>query len=317
MKKSILAGAMFLIAASASATELQEVTNLYLIGEASPCGWSRDDAPELTKEGDGEFVYRGKLGVGQFKFVVSRSSWESVVSATGDNTTLVTDTDLQCMINPEGGDKDWKWYNNDAGDYVLKINTETGTMTASIDAASLTFASIEHLYIVGDAVATGWDRDNAPELTMVKPGVFEYTGRLNVGEFKFVVSRYSWDSVVSKTDGAEMVEDTPMLCALSTEGVDFKWKNNVEGDYTLTVDCNEKTLTASKVPSTDGVETVDADDADAFIAEGCSITAKVPVRVYDLAGRLVEEIAAGSSTVLPAGIYIVASDKGSVSVCLK
>ena len=38
------------------------------------------------------------------------------------------------------------------------------------------------LYIIGDAVATGWDLGQAPDMTSIAPGVLVWTGELNGGK---------------------------------------------------------------------------------------------------------------------------------------
>lgn len=62
--------------------------------------------------------------------------------------------------------------------------------------------SIEYtqLYIIGDAVATGWDLGQAPDMTSIAPGVLEWTGELNGGkEFKFMNTREAWHKHIVAT----------------------------------------------------------------------------------------------------------------------
>ena len=49
-----------------------------------------------------------------------------------------------------------------------------------------------NLYLVGDATPNGWDAGNATEMTRTDNGIFTWTGNLNPGEMKFLVTRGEW-----------------------------------------------------------------------------------------------------------------------------
>ena len=46
-------------------------TTLYLIGDATPNGWSADNATAMERTDNGQFTWTGKLNTGSFKFITT------------------------------------------------------------------------------------------------------------------------------------------------------------------------------------------------------------------------------------------------------
>jgi len=93
---------------------------LYMVGSATPIGWSIDQSIELTEdETDGcIFTYTGPMVAGEFKFPVNRrSDW-------GQDMYMRVDDNL--MYRHIGGaPDDNKWNITEDGDYVIIANLET------------------------------------------------------------------------------------------------------------------------------------------------------------------------------------------------
>ena len=93
---------------------------LYMVGSATPIGWSIDQSIELTEdETDGcIFTYTGPMVAGEFKFPVNRrSDW-------GQDMYMRVDDNL--MYRHTGGaPDDNKWNITEDGDYVIIANLET------------------------------------------------------------------------------------------------------------------------------------------------------------------------------------------------
>lgn len=59
-----------------SVTAYKPLTStLYLIGSATPGGWSADDATEMTRKDNGIFTWTGRLVAGEFKFITTLGSF--------------------------------------------------------------------------------------------------------------------------------------------------------------------------------------------------------------------------------------------------
>lgn len=59
-----------------SVTAYKPLTStLYLIGSATPGGWSADDVTEMTRKDNGIFTWTGRLVAGEFKFITTLGSF--------------------------------------------------------------------------------------------------------------------------------------------------------------------------------------------------------------------------------------------------
>lgn len=93
---------------------------LYMVGSATPIGWSIDKAVEMTEDAtDGcIFIYSGPMVTGEFKFPVNRNSdW-------GQDMYMKTD-DTHMYLHKGGASDDNKWNITSDGDYVINANVET------------------------------------------------------------------------------------------------------------------------------------------------------------------------------------------------
>ncbi|MBK6964123.1 MAG: SusF/SusE family outer membrane protein [Bacteroidales bacterium] len=95
-------------------------TKLYMVGSATPIGWTITDAIELVEDAtDGcIFTYSGPMVAGEFKFPVNRNSdWGQ------DMYMRVSDTEMYRHVG--GAPDDNKWNITVDGDYVIIANIET------------------------------------------------------------------------------------------------------------------------------------------------------------------------------------------------
>jgi predicted transposase YbfD/YdcC len=93
---------------------------LYMVGSATPIGWSIDKAVEMTEDAtDGcIFIYSGPMVAGEFKFPVNRNSdW-------GQDMYMKTD-DTHMYLHKGGASDDNKWNITTDGNYVINANVET------------------------------------------------------------------------------------------------------------------------------------------------------------------------------------------------
>ncbi|MDO8898101.1 MAG: SusF/SusE family outer membrane protein, partial [Bacteroidales bacterium] len=156
-------------------------TSLFIIGSASPNGWSADDAIALEPRANspGVFEFKGALGAGEFKFITTRGQFLPSYNKGANSTSLVYRTD--------DAQPDDKFEIVEGA--VYKIVADLLDLTISVTKYDLPV--YDALYIVGSASPNGWDITNSIQLEQDEgnPFLFRYIGVLHAGEFKFPVNR--------------------------------------------------------------------------------------------------------------------------------
>ncbi len=160
---------------------------LYIVGSATPIGWSIDQAIQLTKNPDNPniFTYTGILVPGQFKFPVNRNADWGQDMMMND---LLNPGHFYYHIGGESDDVSWEIAEGDSGQYYIVLDF----VDMTIDITKLG-ATPDALYIFGSATAVGWKVDQSIELgrNPENPNQFIFDGQLVAGEFKFPVNRQS------------------------------------------------------------------------------------------------------------------------------
>jgi hypothetical protein len=120
-------------AESMTMTAYTPYTNIYVIGEASPIGWTladRNQAKMTKGVNDYTYTWTGHLNTGEIKFKCSDdTSWDNDAThpwymAPDFNMPVVANTDMILSINTRGlGDR--KWVVTEAGNYTITINQLT------------------------------------------------------------------------------------------------------------------------------------------------------------------------------------------------
>ncbi|MDO7848533.1 SusF/SusE family outer membrane protein [Hymenobacter sp. M29] len=218
-----------------TATPYQPLTNLWLVGDATPNGWDINNATPLVRSATDAsvFTYTGLLTAGEFKIATVKDFNAPFYRPTTNNPPLTATT-----VQLSAGTPDNKWRITTAGAYTITLNVRT--MTISIVA----FTPPAALWMVGDATPAGWNINAPTPMTRstTNPNVFTYTGPLTPGEFKFPVATGNWG-----TDYYMPVVDHQPL---TDTGVDFvrggspdkKWQVTVARNYTITLDTFSKTI---------------------------------------------------------------------------
>ncbi|HET7552451.1 MAG TPA: SusF/SusE family outer membrane protein [Gemmatimonadaceae bacterium] len=214
-------------------------SQLWVIGDATPNGWSLDLAAEMRQDPSDPFVfdYNEVLNVGDFKIATAKDFNAPFYRPTTNHPDL-TATDVQLSA----GDPDNKWYIAEAGAY--KITLDLRSMKISIKK----FTPYTKLWIVGDATPNGWNID-APNEMQADPGdpyVFTYTGTLKAGEFKFPVATGDWG-----TDYFMPGVNHPDISSTYVRFVpggqpDNKWLLADPGTYTITLNQLYETITIER-----------------------------------------------------------------------
>lgn len=110
----------------------------------------------------------------------------------------------------------------------------------------LSAQDLSQLYIVGNATPTDWDNNAAEAFTLVEgsTAVFEWTGQLKNGEFKFLNNRGSWDNSFNPVVTGDVVLGATIDIAF--KGPDNKFLVTVPGVYTVTVDLMNMTCVVTE-----------------------------------------------------------------------
>lgn len=265
LKNILAAGAAVLALACTSCDEEKELvviegnlpikaSALYMVGDATPNGWSIDSPTPFTVNAADNLVFEweGNLNSGEMKLCLTPGSWDAPFIRPVANGTEIGNAEIKdAPFQMHAGDPDEKWRVATSGKYHLTFNLRNWTMSSIyLGAQELPKQeplATEVLYIVGEATPNGWNIDDPTALTKVSEYVFTYEGRLKPGDFKAVAEKGSWDAkFVRPTSngvkiGKDGVENENMLFC---KDPDNKWTVTDDGIYLLTFDLKEFKLKA-------------------------------------------------------------------------
>lgn len=203
--------------------------NVYIEGTAVPNGTTYTTALQMTQSASNPFVftYRGVLNVGSFKFPVNNN-------ADGNQDMFMRVDDTHFYIHQGGTTGDDEWTIAKKGYYTITLNQQDNSLTIYR----------EQLYMVGSATPIGWTITSAVQMTedATNGCIFTWTGPMVIGEFKFPVNRNSdWGQ-----DMYMRVDDTHMYRHVGGQPDDNKWNITVAGNYEITANIENNTLSFVK-----------------------------------------------------------------------
>jgi hypothetical protein len=218
-------------------------SQLWLLGDATPGGWSLDAVTPLIVDASDSFIFTwtGPLVAGDFKIATAKDFnapfYRPTTNAPDPSATAV-------QLN--AGDPDNKWHITTASTYKITLNLHTNTI--SIVNTVVTTPPYTALWIIGDASPGGWSLDAATPMvkSAADPFVFSWTGPLVAGEFKIGTA---------KDFGAKFyrpVSDHPALSAttvqLSSGDPDNKWvvTASTAGNYKITLNMKDLSIAIVK-----------------------------------------------------------------------
>lgn len=232
--KSTLALAALMTAASSYAG------NLWIIGEATPYGWSLDDMSALQSTEENPDMYTGTIYLKadkEFKFLTTDDwgglEYGSAEGATWQNNEIA----LAEGKNDTGYSK--LQVSEDANYY---ITVDTNAMIAKVVKSEYQATEIDFctLYLVGDATPGDWSMDKGTALyqMVITPYIYERSVDLVAGTFKMLVAeKGGWDAKYwyfrDATDPGKIVRNQ--------EG-DLKWSITDAGTYIVKVNTLENTI---------------------------------------------------------------------------
>lgn len=230
-----------------------ETEVLYIIGDATPNGWSMDGATEFAKNGY-IFTWTGNLNEGEMKACIEKDgsfSCPFIMPLEGGveiSSAGVAAPDFMFVKSPDN-----KWRVTEAGKYAVTFDLENWTIAVEYKGAGWQDGdpiSTDNMFIIGDA-AGGWSLDDAPSLTRQSDYVFVYEGELSTGELKAGIVR-SFDEgtrYFHPVNNGEIISEAGVgnHDMVYTAGPDDKWNVTKAGNYRLTFDLEHYTIKAEKL----------------------------------------------------------------------
>ena len=193
MLRQILTGTLVATAALTAAA-LEDCGRLYMVGDATPAGWTvwHPYALDLDPDSRGVYIYEGGLTEGELKFTNEVGNWGTAF-APSSGVTIGTVGIADSRLSGDSTD-DRKWRVTTPGRYRLTVDVRRETINAEYLGALP-----ECIYILGDA-ADCWDSAAGHPVYRRPDGKYVYqTWMFREGgsgkAFKFTRSRGAYDQV--------------------------------------------------------------------------------------------------------------------------
>lgn len=169
---------------------LDDPGRLYMLGDATPAGWTAWHPYALDWTSPGVYVYEGGLTAGELKFTNEAGNWGTAF-APGAGVTIGRNGVSDSRLSADATD-DRKWRVETDGRYRLTVDVRRATISAQY-LGELP----EAIYILGDAVDE-WDSTKGHPVYRRPDGKYVYqTWMFHEGgsgkAFKFTHSRQGWE----------------------------------------------------------------------------------------------------------------------------
>lgn len=242
-----LAFAAMAITASFTASAQDRADLLFIVGDATPGGWSLDDATALVSNNDPN-VYQGTLYLTadkEFKFLTTYD-WGNNEYHPSEGAKVLPGEDGIVKIALNGDDN--KITVAESANYLVTVNLNT--LEASITKSVYQDTEIKYasLFAVGDALPTTWDVNKGLVLYQnpETPYVYSRAGfELSTGVFKIATCLKGAGTWAAKYWYFADVND-PAKMALGQDG-DNKWNVAEVGTYDLTANTLTNDIELKKV----------------------------------------------------------------------
>ena len=252
------------VASAAICADAQERTDLlWIAGEATPWGWSLDDASCIAATAEDPTIYTGTLYLEadkDFKFLTTfdwgNTELRPVVSCKPDADGKVKLTSIS------GDDNDFKIQVSESANYLITVNTATMEATFAKSEYQATHINFATIFMTGDATSGGWSIDAGTVMRQNPqiPYAFAATDtELNVGSFKIFYIMKGARSFDSKYFYFRDANDNGKMVLNSSE--DNKWNISEAGKYDISA--NTEALLISIAPAQAGIDDIRADEAPA------------------------------------------------------
>ena len=295
MKTNFLRKMFCSLALAATVLTANAADRLLIVGEAVWGGWSIDNSIVMLNSTENPDVFKATVNLnanGTFKFLTT-SDWGNLEYRAGDNDVTLAEGVASPLVSTEENSNDKQFKVSETANYDIVCDLVAKTIV--VKKAKYQTNPLKHtaLWLVGSATPGGWSIGDGVMLSpdADNPAVFKATVNLVEGEMKIAVNNqtgYGQTFYVRDT-----TDETKMVFG----GDDNKWNITKAGEYDVTVDVVNMTISITETSST-GISS----------AESAS---NVTTALYDLGGNRV------SSKNLRPGCYIQKSGSKSKKIFVK
>lgn len=223
--------------------------NIKMVGPASPNGWSAGGMTPLEKTDNG-WKWTGNLNNGELKFVCNQNGedWgqkQILAKVEGQGVSVAEGLSFGSNL---GGD-DWKWNIRNSGEYVVEIDAY-GKVKFTINSLDIHQESYPSLGLIGNAAPNGWDQSyaNSTLLPTEETGIYTWTGSLKADGLHIMcdVTKTDWSSPRLTAPYGGIVAESGKALPMVWKQNDTSWNIPEEGEYTVTVNLIDMTVTFTK-----------------------------------------------------------------------
>lgn len=193
---------------SLNVAKAQDYSAVYMIGGATPAGWSLESAVGMLPVSgeDAAFTWEGHLNKDEFKFVSSRNWYWPGFLATKAGETVEAGKSYGLRYSADMIDEDYKFVPAEEGDYKITVDLKALRMTVEKGRAQ---TMPEALWIEGSAVPAG-----VRKMTVGSDGTFSYRGRLTRGTLRVITTEMPADDTeyyVPQWEEPDIQDGSPIM----------------------------------------------------------------------------------------------------------
>lgn len=221
---------------------------LLIVGEAVWGGWSIDNSVEMLNTTEQPDVWKATVYLkanSDFKFLTT-TDWGNLEYRAGDNTVTLASGVQGKLVSSAENVNDNKFQVSEAANYDIVCDLDQETITVSKAAYQDSELNFPALYLVGSATPGGWSLSQAAMLKQDASNPVAYSGTvsLTAGEFKLCVNTQTGYGQtffqVDPNDAGRMVFG----------GDDNKWQVTEAGDYDISANVKDMTISVKKHDAT-------------------------------------------------------------------
>lgn len=212
---------------------------LWMVGTATSGGWDIISSPQMTQDSENPMVFKATtyLKPGEMKIAQNND-------AGFDQKFYLRDaTDPTKVVL--GGD-DNKWEITEAATYDVIVNL--ADMTIDIKKHYADFV-VDHLFVMGDAIWSGWGFANSTVLLPGEDGICKATLYLEADKGFKLMAESDFNGYQLRAGNEDVVLENGTAAQMFSSEVnrnDTKFKVSESANYDIVCDVNNKTITLTK-----------------------------------------------------------------------